>query len=69
MGNHELGLTRPEYLSWFNASARESLILTGSLLSRESKEWLGGLYARPLERLHDQRIAQFRYYSSESLSG
>jgi diadenosine tetraphosphatase ApaH/serine/threonine PP2A family protein phosphatase len=45
MGNHELGIARPEYISWFNASARESLILTGRLLSPESKEWLAALPA------------------------
>ena len=43
MGNHELGITRPEYISWFNAPARESLILTGRLLSRENKDWLAAL--------------------------
>ncbi len=43
MGNHELGVTRPESISWFNASARESLFLTERLLSRESKEWLAAL--------------------------
>lgn len=40
MGNHELAIARPEFLSWFNDSARQSLALTEGLLSPETKQWL-----------------------------
>lgn len=43
MGNHELALARPDYLRWFNQSARESLLLTRELLEPETREWLSGL--------------------------
>ncbi len=40
MGNHELGIARPEYLTWFNESARKSLLLTEQLISPETKDWI-----------------------------
>ncbi len=43
MGNHELGIARPEHLSWFNEFARESLILTRRLISEETLVWLSTL--------------------------
>ncbi len=43
MGNHELGIANPETLSWFNASARKSLILTGELISENTRNWIKGL--------------------------
>ena len=45
MGNHELGIVRPEFQRWFNESARRSLLLTTELISDETREWLGGLPA------------------------
>lgn len=45
MGNHELGIARPEHLGWFNPLARKSLEITESLLSPATKEWLGRLEA------------------------
>jgi predicted phosphodiesterase len=45
MGNHELGIARPEFLKWFNESARRSLRLTEELISAETREWLVGLPA------------------------
>ncbi|MHC1725427.1 MAG: metallophosphoesterase [Syntrophobacteraceae bacterium] len=45
MGNHELGIARPENLADFNMSARQSLLLTQQLISLETKEWLTGLPA------------------------
>jgi predicted phosphodiesterase len=43
MGNHELGLADPNYLSWFNPSARQSLLVTQKLLSQETLEYLSRL--------------------------
>jgi predicted phosphodiesterase len=40
MGNHELSLVDPEYLSWMNPSAQKSLILTAQLLSADTIEYL-----------------------------
>ena len=40
MGNHELGITDPSYLSWFNNSARRSLEINRQLLSPGSIEYL-----------------------------
>jgi predicted phosphodiesterase len=45
MGNHELGIARPEFLKWFNESARRSLMLTAELISEETRKWLRGLPA------------------------
>lgn len=45
MGNHELCIARPEYLSGMNISARKSLLLTRELVSFETIEWLSGLPA------------------------
>ena len=39
-GNHELALKDPEYLNWFNPSARKSLIKTRGLLSDESLHFI-----------------------------
>jgi predicted phosphodiesterase len=40
MGNHELGLTDPGYLSWFNPSTRRSLLVTKKLISPETLDYL-----------------------------
>jgi predicted phosphodiesterase len=45
MGNHELGIAQPEFLKWFNESARRSLLLTEELISPETRNCLGGLHA------------------------
>jgi predicted phosphodiesterase len=42
-GNHELALKDPNYLSWFNPSARESLLITRSLLSDKSLAFIADL--------------------------
>jgi predicted phosphodiesterase len=42
-GNHELALKDPEYLNWFNPSARESLVKTRGLLSDESLRFISKL--------------------------
>jgi predicted phosphodiesterase len=47
MGNHELGLISRSYCRRLHATARDSLALTRSLLSRESLAWLQQL---PMER-------------------
>jgi predicted phosphodiesterase len=43
MGNHELGLVDPSYLSWFNKPTRISLRITRRLLSEESLNYFKGL--------------------------
>ena len=43
MGNHELGLVDPAYLSWFNPVARKSLMITRDLLSPESFAFMRSL--------------------------
>jgi len=45
MGNHELGLASRSYCSRLHATARESLILTRSLLSPDALTWLVALPA------------------------
>jgi diadenosine tetraphosphatase ApaH/serine/threonine PP2A family protein phosphatase len=45
MGNHELGLVSRSYCNRLNATARESLALTRSLLSPVSLDWLEALPA------------------------
>jgi predicted phosphodiesterase len=40
MGNHELGVADPSYLSWFNNSARRSLQINLSLLSPVSIDYI-----------------------------
>ena len=40
MGNHELSLVSPKYLEWFNALARQSLVLTRECLSESSMEYI-----------------------------
>ena len=42
-GNHELALKDPQYLSWFNPSARKSLVQTRSLLSDKSLRFIAKL--------------------------
>lgn len=39
-GNHELGLVQPEYLSWFNRSARQSLLITRDMLTPDTMEYM-----------------------------
>ena len=36
LGNHELALVEPEILDWFNPAARESLLKTQKMLSKQS---------------------------------
>lgn len=43
MGNHELGLSDPACLAWFNPQARHSLELTRAMLSDESLAYLADL--------------------------
>ncbi|MGA2224680.1 MAG: metallophosphoesterase [Syntrophobacteraceae bacterium] len=45
MGNHELALARADFLDWFNETARESLVLSESLISAETRNWLRDLDA------------------------
>jgi predicted phosphodiesterase len=40
LGNHELAFNEPKYLSWFNPTARESLLKTFTLLSDPSKKYI-----------------------------
>ena len=53
-GNHELALNDPEYLNWFNPSARKSLVKTRSLLSDESLRYISKL--QPFLTSHDCRF-------------
>ena len=53
-GNHELALKDPEYLNWFNPSARKSLVKTRSLLSDESLRYIAKL--EPFLTSHDCRF-------------
>jgi predicted phosphodiesterase len=43
MGNHELGLTDPGFLSWFNVPTRNSLRLTKKLISPATLDYLRSL--------------------------
>jgi len=43
MGNHELGVTNPKVLKFFNPLARRSLVLTARLLSADSIDYIRGL--------------------------
>jgi diadenosine tetraphosphatase ApaH/serine/threonine PP2A family protein phosphatase len=43
IGNHELAATRQKYLSWFNPSARRSLLRTVEMLSEEDLRYAGSL--------------------------
>jgi len=45
MGNHELGFVRPDFLDWFNETARVSLVMSAALISADTREWLKGLDA------------------------
>jgi predicted phosphodiesterase len=40
LGNHELAFNEPKYLSWFNPTARQSLLKTFTLLSEPSKNYI-----------------------------
>ena len=40
MGNHELGLVQPEYLGWFNRSAKRSLLMTREMLTGVTMEYI-----------------------------
>ena len=46
MGNHELGLTDPEYLDWFNEMAKRALVLTRDCLSEDAVGYCGQLPSR-----------------------
>ncbi|MFZ5571034.1 MAG: metallophosphoesterase family protein [Thermodesulfobacteriota bacterium] len=43
MGNHELALSRPNYLAWFNPVAQKALVRTMEMLSSGAMEWIAGL--------------------------
>jgi len=43
LGNHELSVLDPKYLSWFNPLARESIQKTIPMLSQESMDYIAGL--------------------------
>jgi predicted phosphodiesterase len=43
MGNHELSILDPKYLSWFNPLARESIHKTIPMLSKASLDFIAGL--------------------------
>lgn len=43
MGNHELAAFDPGFLSWFNPAARQSLVKTFALLSREALAYVQAL--------------------------
>ncbi|MCF8111999.1 MAG: metallophosphatase family protein [Desulfobacteraceae bacterium] len=43
IGNHELAISRPEFLEWFNPIARVSLEKTRLLLSSETLDYIGEL--------------------------
>jgi len=43
LGNHELSILDPKYLSWFNPLARESIQKTIPMLSRESLDYIAAL--------------------------
>jgi len=53
-GNHELALKDPSYLSWFNPSARKSLLITRSLLSDKSLRFIAKL--KPFLTAYDCRF-------------
>ena len=68
LGNHELGIVRPEFLTWFNRLARESLAITAGLISDSTVRYLhtlgpklvfhGGLFVhgRPPDSVTDYII-------------
>ncbi|GFM32578.1 metallophosphoesterase [Desulfovibrio subterraneus] len=43
MGNHELGVARSKYRSWFNSQSREALQRTCELVSPETVDYIAGL--------------------------
>jgi predicted phosphodiesterase len=45
MGNHELGIVDPAYFHWFNATARQSLVITRRLLSPDTLHYIKQLPA------------------------
>jgi predicted phosphodiesterase len=45
MGNHELGITDPGIIRWFNSSAQASLLLTRRLISDDTYAFITGLPA------------------------
>lgn len=42
-GNHEHAMLRPAHKRWFNASAREAVEITESLISPQTRAWCGSL--------------------------
>lgn len=54
MGNHELGLVSRSYFNRLHATARQSLVITRSLLSTESLAWLQEL--PPVRSCHGARL-------------
>ena len=54
MGNHELGLVDRTYLDWFNTPTRQSLLLTETLLSPDTLEFIKSL--KPAMILHGCRF-------------
>lgn len=51
MGNHELAIVEPMYLTWMNPTARISLVMTHELLSESSVDYIRTL--PPSMRYHD----------------
>jgi predicted phosphodiesterase len=43
MGNHELAAKQPDFLDWFNPTARKSLTMTFNMLSADSMAFISGL--------------------------
>ncbi len=43
MGNHELAISNPEFLAWFNPVARTSLEKTKTLISADTIDYVSGL--------------------------
>jgi predicted phosphodiesterase len=43
LGNHELAVQKPDFLSWFNPAARASLTMTFDMLSPDSMNFVRGL--------------------------
>jgi predicted phosphodiesterase len=54
MGNHELGLIDSGLLDWFNLPTRESLLLTRTLVSSDTMEYIAGL--APAAAAHGARF-------------
>lgn len=54
LGNHELAIVQPEFLSWFNALAQKTIMLTAGLLSPEAID-----YCRQIPKTMERHKALF----------